>query len=148
MKTCTRCRRPNDSKWKNCERCRKRDTGYREKHRKKAMPLHSQHCECGRGRVQMRGRGGGLAACAQCIAQDGNGMQQFELVQVLRSAEGTMSTEAIAFELGLSHNSAAVLLSKMVRRGLIGKRTVEYHGGPTENGWGAHTEFYVKGGTL
>ena len=154
MKTCTRCNREHDTPWRRCPRCRETQTacnrrlrGCKPKKPGKVQPVYHgpDHCECGRGRkVPVPGVPPALYACRACQAMDGSGTRQFDVIQTLRSAEGPLSTEALSYELGISSNTVQVMLARLIRKGLVGKRTLEPYGGALEWKWGTQVEYYVE----
>ena len=77
-------------------------------------------CECGRGIAGIdRSRDGG---CYWCRAMDGVGRQR-DLIEVLRE-RGISTTAEIAFEMGMTHNTAQVFMARAMQRGQVVRRDV------------------------
>lgn len=79
-------------------------------------------CECGRGPVEIDGRRASTGGCKACNDADGRGPRQAEVIAILRLYASGRTTAELAAELGLKHNSAAMLLDRMVKAGYLVKR--------------------------
>jgi hypothetical protein len=79
-------------------------------------------CECGNPREVAINQSLALHGCESCNRMDGFGPRQREIVMLLREAEGPLKTSAIAAELRVKHNTAAVALSRAVRAGVVTRR--------------------------
>ncbi len=149
---CVKCGRARDSSWFNCSRCRE---AYRKSSAKKrgamvGLPRPPRkpvahwppHCECGRGRkVRITGHGG-IHACRQCHEADGGTEAQFAVLQAIRASESPPSVYALAMECETSVDAVAHVVSRMVRTGVLGKRTLVTFGGSKDLGNGETAEYY------
>lgn len=79
-------------------------------------------CECGNPREVASNRSLAFYGCERCNRLDGFGPRQREIVMLLREAEGPLKTSALAAELKVRHNTAAVALSRAVRAGVVVRR--------------------------
>ena len=153
---CSKCGGKRDGSWMRCKRCRAMETeakrrgrggGVRDPKPWKPHPAVDSHCECGRGRKVVGAPGrGGIRACLQCLAQDGRTEAQFTVLQSIRASESPPSTYALAMECEASVDAIAHTVSRMVRNGVLGKRTLATHGGSKDIGQGETTEYYIAKG--
>ncbi len=144
---CIQCatKLPRGEKKPTCQDCRTSNNARMAKRRPPGSQARARElCECGRGpKVRRRGGFGTyINCCKSCLEQDGGTEATFAVIQAIRASESPPSVYAIAMECEVSVDAAAHTISRLVKKGVIGKRTQGCFGGVKDNHRGEMTEYY------